>query len=89
MSTTRDGRRWHRIEAAAKRWGAVPPPAPRIPEPDPYSSSRWLLKARAEAGGRDILDALHDAEHLAGLLRQDWDDMRGGPYTPTPTKGDA
>jgi hypothetical protein len=69
--STRDGRTRQRIEAAHA-------PAPRIPEPSPYSSSGWLLKARAEAGGRDIVDALRDAEWLAALLRQDWDDMRGG-----------
>jgi hypothetical protein len=56
-----------------------------IPEPSPYSSSQWLLKARAEAGRRDIVDALRDAEWLAALLRQDWDGMT----THTPNKGES
>ena len=66
-----------------------PEPARRVPEPDAYSSSRWLLKARADAARRDILDALHDAEWLAALLRQDWNEMKADAartFPPNPKK---
>lgn len=52
--------------------------ATRVPEPDPYADSWWLLESLKAARRRDPVDALRDAEHLAALLRQDWHDLTGG-----------
>jgi hypothetical protein len=48
-----------------------------IASPD---TSFWLKKALAEAMQRDCLDALHDAELLARLLKARFESLLGGPH---------
>ena len=42
----------------------------RVPEPDPRSSSKWLINAWETLKDRDPVDAANDAEYLLALCNQ-------------------
>ena len=46
----------------------------RVPEPDPRSSSKWLINAWETLKGRDPVDAANDAEYLLALCNQRCED---------------